>query len=148
MFKVCGFIGISKIELFYFSSTERLKQNQNNLKTTQNLLSNSNKSGTLFLSFQWKFNSFIGTRRADHNVNLPSNSNISKTVRVNTATNFSGEHSISFPMIQENKNQRKHHIWTLSTQWWFGLLFVLSYAICEFMLLSLKTFRQNHLQYG
>ena len=28
MFKVCGIIGISKIEFFNFSGTERIKQNQ------------------------------------------------------------------------------------------------------------------------
>ena len=39
MFKVCGIIGISKIEFFYFSGTERVKQNQKNLKTIKNRLS-------------------------------------------------------------------------------------------------------------
>ena len=38
MFKVCGIIGISKIEFFNFSGTERVKQNQKNLKTNENLL--------------------------------------------------------------------------------------------------------------
>ena len=36
MFKVCEITGISKIELFNFSGTEKVKQN---LKTIQNLLS-------------------------------------------------------------------------------------------------------------
>ena len=41
MFKVCGIIGISKIEFFNFSGTERVKQNKikKNKKTVQNLLS-------------------------------------------------------------------------------------------------------------
>ena len=30
MFKVCGIIGISKIEFFSFSDTERVKQNKKN----------------------------------------------------------------------------------------------------------------------
>ena len=38
MFKVCGIIGISKIKFFNFSSNERVKQNQRNLKTIENLL--------------------------------------------------------------------------------------------------------------
>ena len=37
--KVCGTIGISKIEFFNFSGTERVKQNQKKFKTIQNLLS-------------------------------------------------------------------------------------------------------------
>ena len=32
MFKVCGIIGVSKIEFFYFSGTERVKQNQKKFK--------------------------------------------------------------------------------------------------------------------
>ena len=39
MFKVCVIIGISEIEFFNFSVTERVKQNQKKLKTIQNLLS-------------------------------------------------------------------------------------------------------------
>ena len=39
MFKACGIIGISKTEFLNFSGTERAKQNQNKLKTNQNLLS-------------------------------------------------------------------------------------------------------------
>ena len=38
MFNVWGIIGISKIEFFNFSGTERVKQNQKNLKTNENLL--------------------------------------------------------------------------------------------------------------
>ena len=38
VFKVCGIIGISKIEFFNFSGTERVKQYQKNLKTIENLL--------------------------------------------------------------------------------------------------------------
>ena len=38
MFKVCGIAGISKIEFFNFSGNERVKQNQKNLKTIENLL--------------------------------------------------------------------------------------------------------------
>ena len=33
MFKVCGIIGISKIEFYNFSGNERIKQNQEKLKT-------------------------------------------------------------------------------------------------------------------
>ena len=36
-FKVCVIIGISKIDFFNFPGTERVKQNQKNLKTNQNL---------------------------------------------------------------------------------------------------------------
>ena len=32
VFKVCGIIGISEIEFFNFSGTERVKQNQKNFK--------------------------------------------------------------------------------------------------------------------
>ena len=39
MFKVCGIIGISKIEFFNFFGIERVKQNLKKLKTNQNLLS-------------------------------------------------------------------------------------------------------------
>ena len=39
MFKVCRIIGISKIEFLIFCGTERVTQNQKNLKTIQNLLS-------------------------------------------------------------------------------------------------------------
>ena len=40
MFKVCGIIGISKIDFFNFSGTERIKQNKknNNKKNIQKLL--------------------------------------------------------------------------------------------------------------
>ena len=37
-FKVCGTMGILKIGFFNFSGTERVKKNQNNSKTIQNLL--------------------------------------------------------------------------------------------------------------
>ena len=33
MFEVCGIIGISKIEFYNFSGNERIKQNQEKLKT-------------------------------------------------------------------------------------------------------------------
>ena len=39
MFEICVIIDISKIEFYNFSGTERVKQNQKNLKTIQNLLS-------------------------------------------------------------------------------------------------------------
>ena len=39
MFKVCVIIGISKIEFFNFSGTERVKEIKKKLKTIQNLLS-------------------------------------------------------------------------------------------------------------
>ena len=39
MFKSCVITGISKIQVFKFSGTERVKQNQKKLKTIQNLLS-------------------------------------------------------------------------------------------------------------
>ena len=38
MFKLFVIIGISKIEFFNFSGTERVKQNQKDLKAIQNLL--------------------------------------------------------------------------------------------------------------
>ena len=37
--KFCVIIGISKIEFFNFSGTERVKQNEKNVKTIQNILS-------------------------------------------------------------------------------------------------------------
>ena len=39
MFKVCVIIGISKIEFFIFSRSERVKQNQKIFKNIQNPLS-------------------------------------------------------------------------------------------------------------
>ena len=39
MLKVCGIIGISKIEFFNFSGTERVKENQKKVNSNQNFLS-------------------------------------------------------------------------------------------------------------
>ena len=66
MFKSCVITGISKIQVFKFSGTERVKQNQKKLKTIQNLLSlsvnhfssNFNKIPIFFLVFHWNFNPF------------------------------------------------------------------------------------------
>ena len=110
MFKVCGIIGISKIEFFNFFGTERVKQNQKKLKTIQNLvslkenhfLSNSNKSRTFFCFFTENFTpSFPVPCWAVHYTNLISNSNILKTVRINIVfpRMFFKEYLISFLMI-------------------------------------------------
>ena len=61
MFKVCGIIGVSKIEFFYFSGTERVKQNQKNLKTikkpsklvSKSLFKHCQQSLNNFLVFHW-----------------------------------------------------------------------------------------------
>ena len=92
MFKVCVIIGISKIEFFNFSGTERVKQNKKNLKTIQNLLSlevnyfssNFNKFPICFWFFTETLSLSLPVPRWEgHNSDLPSDSNISKTVRVN-----------------------------------------------------------------
>ena len=50
MFKICGIIGISKIEFFDFSSTERVKQFTNKLKITYRNKSNLQiKNSLLYL---------------------------------------------------------------------------------------------------
>ena len=97
MFKVCGIIGISKIEFFSFSGTERVEQNQKKKKKKKpfktssacksiTFQSNSNKSRTFFCLFTENLTlSFPVIRWAGHNTDLPSNINISKTVRVNIA---------------------------------------------------------------
>ena len=38
IFKVCGIIGISKIEFLNFTGKERIEQNQKILKATENIL--------------------------------------------------------------------------------------------------------------
>ena len=65
MFKIFGIIGVPKIEFFNFSGTERVKQS--NKKNILNPLS------------------LPATHYVGHNTNLPSNSDISKTVGVNMA---------------------------------------------------------------
>ena len=81
MFKVCGFIGISKIEFFNFSGTERVKQNQKKLKTIQNFLSVSvshfssifNKFGIFFWFFTETLTPLLPVPRwAGDNTDLPS----------------------------------------------------------------------------
>ena len=57
MFKVCGIIGISKIEFFYFSGTERVKQNQKKLKTIKKPSKLVSKS--LFKHCQQSLNNFL-----------------------------------------------------------------------------------------
>ena len=110
MFKACGIIGIFKIEVFNFSSTERVKQNQKNGKIIQNLLSlwvnnfssNFNKIRIVFLVFHWNLTLLLPVPRcAGDNTDLHSNSNISKTIRVNIAftTTFFKVYSINFLMV-------------------------------------------------
>ena len=92
MFKVCGLIGISKINFFNFSGTQRVKhyskQKIKNHSKPPKLVSQSlfNNFNT-FQIFFWFFTealtlSLLVPRWADDNTDLPSNSNISKPVRV------------------------------------------------------------------
>ena len=96
MFKVCVVIGISKTKFFRFSSTQRVKENQKNIEAIQNtlslkvnhFLSNINKFLIFCLVFYWNFNAFApweSHRREGHNTNLPSDSDICKTIRINIA---------------------------------------------------------------
>ena len=90
MFKVCGVIGISMIEFFNFSGTERVKQNKKNFKNQSKpskllsltLFKQFQQKAHIFLAFCWKL-SFPLTYWAGDGTDLPSNSNISKTVAVN-----------------------------------------------------------------
>ena len=84
--------------------TKVKKKTKNYSKTSklvrQSLLSNSNKSRTFFWSFTEILTLSLPVARcAGHNTNLPSKSNISKTVRVNTAFTNLKEHSITFLMV-------------------------------------------------
>ena len=110
MFKVCGIIGISKIVFFYYSGNERVKQNQKTLKTSQNLLSlsvnhfssNCNKIQKCFWFFTETITLSLPVPRcAGDDTNLPLESNISKTLRVNIAFRkaFFKEYSMSFLMV-------------------------------------------------
>ena len=92
MFKVYGNIAILKIEFFNFSGTERVKQNQNKIKTFQTLLtlyvnhfsSNFNQNQLIFLLIL-KLQPFLFTvpRWAGESTDVYSNNNISKSVKVN-----------------------------------------------------------------
>ena len=79
MFKICEIVEISKIDFLNFSGTERVT---------------GFFTGNLALSLPV-------TRYARQNTDLPSNSNISKTVRLNIAfaKKFFKRYSISFLMI-------------------------------------------------
>ena len=94
MFKICGIIRILKIAFFNFSGTERVKQNQ------KKMLNNSKPpkvvKQSLFKQFQQKQNIFLFFTEnltlslpvahcAGYNIDIHSNSNISKEVRVNLA---------------------------------------------------------------
>ena len=96
IFKICVIIDISKTKFFRFSSTQRVKENQKNIEAIQNtlslkvnhFLSNINKFLIFCLVFYWNFNAFApweSHRREGHNTNLPSDSDISKTIRINIA---------------------------------------------------------------
>ena len=113
IFKFCGIIGISESEFFNFSSTERVKQNNEKKKIQNDLKSPKLVKQSFFKQFQQNPNIFFlfftenltlylpVSRPTGPNTELPSKSNISKTVRVNivvTATFFKG-YSISFQMI-------------------------------------------------
>ena len=94
MFKPCVITGISKIQVFNFSGTERVKQNQKKFKTIQNLLSLLvNQFLTSLNKFQIYF-CFVTEALTillpvlhcvDKKIDLLLNSNISKTVRTNIA---------------------------------------------------------------
>ena len=110
MFKVCGNIGILKIEFLNFSGTESVKQNPKNSKTTQNFLSlYVNHFSSNFSKIQIFFRFFNETltlwfpipRRVDDNTNLSLTSNIRNTVNVNIAftRKFFKEYSISFVKV-------------------------------------------------
>ena len=68
MFKVCGIIGVLKIELFHFFKTERVKQNKKVVRTIWNLLSLvrqslskqfQKKKLNIFLFLHWKCNCIL-----------------------------------------------------------------------------------------
>ena len=106
--KVWGIIAISKIDFISFSSTERIIQNRENLKTIQNLISsfgnhfaiNSIKSRIFFLFFTENLSfSLPGNRSAAlNNTYLPSNNNVSKTMRAKIISRqlILKEYSINF----------------------------------------------------
>ena len=89
--KVCGIIGILKIEFFSFSGTERIKQNRKKVKYHSKPRKLVRK--LLFKQFQqkpciffWFFTENLTllhsvTHCAGYNTNLPSNSKFSKTMR-------------------------------------------------------------------
>ena len=71
VFKVCVIIGISKSKFFNFSVTERVTQNQKNLKTIPNIFCFFTETLALFFPvLHW-----VG-----YNFDLPSDSNIFKKI--------------------------------------------------------------------
>ena len=117
IFKVCGIIGISKIEFFKVSGIEMVTQNQkkkekkkeneklkNHSKppklVRKSLSSNSNKPKAFFF-IENLFLSLPVTRSAGHNTILPSNISISKMLKVGIVFtgHFFKEFLISFLII-------------------------------------------------
>ena len=100
----CLKFGISKIKFFNFSITERVKQNQKNIKTIQNLLTlkfnpfsrNFNKCPISFGFFTETLTISLPVRHwADINTDLHSDSNISQAISTNIAfTDFLKEYLI------------------------------------------------------
>ena len=94
MFKVCGIIGVSKIEFFKVSGIEMVTQNQKKKKQKKKKenekLKNHSKPSKLvrkslfcFFFIENLFLSLPVTHSAGHNTILPSNSSISKMLKVN-----------------------------------------------------------------
>ena len=90
MFKICGIIGISKIMLFNFFGTDRIKQNQKNqkpLKTIYVFQATAFQAMSIKAKhFFWFFTQILTLSVPvaccpGHNTDLISNSNISKTAR-------------------------------------------------------------------
>ena len=91
MSKVCGIIGVSKIEFFNFSGTKRIKENKKKLKYSKSSkfvshspLKKFRQQSTIF-GLLLKISSFRSLYPVGWVLipTISSNNNISKTVRVN-----------------------------------------------------------------
>ena len=106
MFKVCVIIGISKIKFFNFSGTERVKQNQENLKTIQNHLSlsvnhfSSNVNNLLrFFCFLLKLKPYAPLGGSQNRPFFGQQCFKNGKSKHCLAKHFLKEYSISFPMV-------------------------------------------------
>ena len=93
IFKVCGILGISKVELFKFSGTQKVKKNQKKKKKSEYFFVFFTEALTVSLPVLcW----------TEDNADLHSSSNISKTVNMANmifTETISQEHSVSFLMV-------------------------------------------------